>query len=182
MPSYGHIVVLKIIIENISQMRLEGRSSGGWRRSRHLILWLLKLAHIYMQTYKKLNQTKKFKKGTLNALTSYQVVAPLGLLLWPVIRHSILQWFIFFKHSSELSHLHMIWLGFFLPFSECAFQWVVNNLCSTTTGCSAGTEKNYWLIARTRKQPITRDRGVLFYNRYECFYIQVKFYFQTISY
>ena len=39
MPSYGHIVVLKIIIENISQMRLEGRSSGGLRRSRHLILW-----------------------------------------------------------------------------------------------------------------------------------------------
>ena len=136
---------------------------GALFSHRDLILWWLKLAHIYMQTYQKLNQTKNFKKGTLNALTSYQVVAPLGLLLWPVIRHSILQWFIFFKHSSELSHLHMIWLGFFLPFSECAFQWVVYKLCSTTTGCSAGTEKNYWLIARTRKQPISFNRCPFFH-------------------
>ena len=26
------------------------------------------------------------------------------------------------------------------------------------TGCSAGTEKNYWLIAWTRKQPIIFNR------------------------
>ena len=80
------------------------------------------------------------------------------------------------RSESSCSHLRQYWSPPpFLPISTQVLLMArkfCNHPCHhvdsqahffQNTGCSAGTDKNYWLIARARKQPISFDRCPFFH-------------------